>query len=110
MDKKQFTVEKRWLSRLFTTFAMILLIVFVLSTATFAWYSVANVAGTTGDVSFKAGSMQEGEGGDLCISWSYNDTHSYSISFADFWGPSYTDIFSCLFKEKSTTFFLFLNF
>lgn len=83
MDKKQFTVEKRWLSRLFTTFAMILLIVFVLSTATFAWYSVANVAGTAGDVAFKAGSMQEGEGGDLCIAWNSNSTNSYSISFTD---------------------------
>ncbi len=31
---------------------------------------------------------------------------SYSINRLGFWGPSYTVIFSCLFKEKSTTFFL----
>ena len=35
---------------------------------------------------------------------------SYSINLVGFWGPSYNVIFSCLFKEKSTTFFLFRYF
>lgn len=56
----------KWSSRLLTTLIMCLLLLVVLSTATFAWYTVSNVV-TVGDMEFTLGANDNG--GDLCVSW-----------------------------------------
>lgn len=57
----------KWSNRLLTTLLMTLLLFVVLSTATFAWYTVANVV-TISDMEFSLGANDNG-GGDLCVSW-----------------------------------------
>lgn len=52
----------------------------VLSTATYAWYSVVNRAGAN-SITFTA-SSQEG-GGDLAIGWKTEDTTSFVLNFDD---------------------------
>lgn len=61
---------------------MTLLLAIVLSTATFAWYSVVNVVAIN-DIEFTAGS-NDGGGGDLCLSWKElgEEEYNYSLGIA----------------------------
>lgn len=63
----QLVIGKNWLNRLFSTTLMIVVLLVVLSTATFAWYNVANIVAID-DIYFKA-SANDALGGDLCLSW-----------------------------------------
>ncbi len=56
---------------------MTFLLFVVLSTATFAWYSVLNVA-SVGNLTFTASSNQGG-GGDICLSWHELTENEYSF-------------------------------
>lgn len=56
----------KWSNRLLTTLLMCLLLLIVLSTATFAWYTVSNVV-TVSDMEFTLGANEGG--GDICVSW-----------------------------------------
>lgn len=77
-QNRQLTLGRSWINRFMSNMLMIMVLLVVLSTATFAWYSVANVA-TADDVTFYAASEQEG--GDLCISWQSGGS-DYNLSFA----------------------------
>ena len=72
----------KWSNRLLTTVLMTFLLFAVLSTATFAWYTVANIA-SVGDISFTAAS-NTGGGGDICLSWHEleADEYSFKLDFA----------------------------
>lgn len=66
------------LSRNLTAILSLLVMLAVLSTATFAWYTVINrVSG--GSINFTA-AINEG-GGDLAIGWRREDTTSFSLTF-----------------------------
>lgn len=69
----------KWSNRFLTTILMTFLLFVVLSTATFAWYSVLNVA-TVGDISFTASSNNQGGGGDICLSWHPLEENEYIFS------------------------------
>lgn len=61
------TIGKNWLNKLFATTLMIVVLLVVISTATFAWYNVAHVV-SIDDLTFSS-SAQDEAGGELCISW-----------------------------------------
>ena len=75
----QLNIGKNWLNRLFATTLMIVVLLLVLSTATFAWYNVANMV-KIDDISFTSSSRGEA-GGDLCISWDIlgEDDYEYNL-------------------------------
>ncbi len=66
----------KWSNRLLTTILMTFLLFVVLSTATFAWYTVSNVV-TISDMEFSLGANDNG-GGDLCVSWTPLSEEEYN--------------------------------
>jgi len=66
------------LAHFITTVVSLLMMLAVLSTATYAWYTVVNRA-SGNSISFTA-AINEG-GGDLAIGWSIADTTSFSLNF-----------------------------
>lgn len=66
------------LTHFITTALSLLLMLAVLSTATYAWYTVVNRA-SGNSITFTA-AINEG-GGDLAIGWSIADTTSFSLNF-----------------------------
>ena len=72
----------KWSNRLLTAVLMTCLLFVVLSTATFAWYTVSGVA-SVGGITFTAAS-NGGGGGDICLSWHEleADEYSFKLDFA----------------------------
>lgn len=63
-----------------TTILMSLLLIVALSTATFAWFSANNIVNVS-SISFMA-DTDEGQGGDLAISWDITNKETFRIDFA----------------------------
>lgn len=82
MEKLELTLNVKWFNRFISVVLMTLLLAIVLSTATFAWYSVVNVVAVN-DLEFTA-SSNDGGGGDLCLSWVElaPDEYSYKLDIA----------------------------
>ena len=78
--QEQLRIGKNWLNRLLNVMIMTLLLVVVLSTATFAWYSISNIA-VIDRIDFYA-STSEQDGGNLCIDWSPTGK-GYALEFAN---------------------------
>ena len=81
MERLELNVTKKWFNRFLSVMLMTLLLAVVLSTATFAWYNIANMVSIE-DMYFYA-SIKDEEGGDLCMSWHVldEDEYVYEIPF-----------------------------
>lgn len=69
---------RSWLARILFMCLAVLMLFAVLSTATYAWYSMSNRVSAE-KISFVAGSNSDG--GDLAVSWREDVRNSYTLTF-----------------------------